>query len=480
MFKAFFPDVVFDKFEDIRPEFLIEKGISAVLLDVDNTLVPYETKKPEANTIKWIKDMLKFNIKVCIFSNASESRVEEFAGELKTLGVRSVAKAGKPSKQEFNRFLTVYDLDPEEVAMIGDQIFTDIWGGNRSGVFTILVKPIDKNENIFIRFKRLLEKPVLRSYWKSYKLTPEAMIDTSLYAVIGTPIKHSISPILHNAIYKIKSENALYASIKVERDCLEKAIIGMKSQGIKGLNVTVPHKESVMEYLDHMSQEARDIGAVNTIINEGGVLTGYNTDSAGLIDAIEDMGFDPHGKKVLILGAGGTARSAGHAFLHSGATNIAYCNRTADKAHSLVDKYNKQYKVDVFTHLIFDEDNIDEFNKAFQEYDLIINTTSAGMAPQLDAMPISENVYFREGQYVYDVVYNPERTKFLEKAESEGCIIKNGLSLLIFQGIRAHNIWFSQSHNQDDSQLNAREIKEVKNEMYLVGGVLNGKVRASR
>jgi HAD superfamily phosphatase (TIGR01668 family) len=157
----FFPDVALNSFEDITPGFLKKKGIKALLLDIDNTLVPYATRIPEERTHKWFKVMKDNGIKICIMSNAREKRVKLFAEGLEFTAVHN---ARKPGRASFRRVLQQLGLKAKEVAMVGDQIFTDIWGGKRSGLYTILVKPIDKKENIFIRAKRLLEIPVLICY----------------------------------------------------------------------------------------------------------------------------------------------------------------------------------------------------------------------------------------------------------------------------------------------------------------------------
>lgn len=284
-----------------------------------------------------------------------------------------------------------------------------------------------------------------------------------VYGVIGCPVEQSISPQLHNAIYEIKDEAAVYAAFRVEPENLGHAMEGVKALGIKGLNVTVPHKVDVMRYMGYFSREALDIGAVNTVLNDGGVLKGFNTDAFGLMDAVNDMGFDARGKRILILGAGGTAKSAGYGFMKAGAGVITYCNRTASKAEQLAKQYNEQFGMGMFDSLAFDEENVDKFNGIVQGYDFVINTTSAGMPPQAEAMPISEQVKFREGQFVYDVIYKPEKTLFLRKAEAEGCKIQNGLSMLLFQGIRAHNIWFGAEHDQEVQQLSKNEVSLVRN-----------------
>jgi len=161
MLERFFPDVVLDSIEDITPEFLAERGIKAVLLDIDNTLVPYATRQPDERARNWFDTMEEAGIKIWIISNAKEKRVREF---MKDLNFDAVYKARKPGKACFRKVLDELGMEPRQVAMVGDQIFTDVWGGRRSGLYTILVQPIDNKENPFIKLKRILEIPVLFFY----------------------------------------------------------------------------------------------------------------------------------------------------------------------------------------------------------------------------------------------------------------------------------------------------------------------------
>ena len=217
----------------------------------------------------------------------------------------------------------------------------------------------------------------------------------------------------------------------------------MRALGIKGLNVTVPHKEQVIRYLDWVSPEAQVIGAVNTVVNCSGKLLGYNTDAAGLQQAVTEMGFDWHGKNVLILGAGGTAKAAGYAAFDAGAARVCFCNRTAEKARLLAEKYTATLArgAEYFSWTSPERVGREDFSRAFNEFDLVINTTSAGMTPNQHLMPIPEDVAFSKNQVVYDAIYKPAMTRLMLKAEEAGCQVANGLSMLFFQGIRASEIW---------------------------------------
>lgn len=163
MIEFLFPDLAVDDVRDIDSELLIKRGIKGLILDIDNTLVATRIKKPDDKTFEWVNKIRESGMDVCIVSNSSKKRVGEFAEGLTD---NTLHRASKPSKKGFLSAAKIMGTKPEETAVIGDQIFTDVYGGNKSGMFTILVKPIEKQEFWFVRFKRLLEKPVLRRYHK--------------------------------------------------------------------------------------------------------------------------------------------------------------------------------------------------------------------------------------------------------------------------------------------------------------------------
>jgi HAD superfamily phosphatase (TIGR01668 family) len=166
MLKKFFPKLIIKKYQDIDIKFLNERNIRGLILDIDNTLVPYSTEEPDDELIEWLEDLKKNGIKICIISNANEQRVKVFNEKLDLV---AIAKAGKPKLAPFNKGIRVLNLQPYEIAMLGDQVFTDIYGGNRANLYTILVERITPKELIFIKFKRIFEKIVINSYRKSIR-----------------------------------------------------------------------------------------------------------------------------------------------------------------------------------------------------------------------------------------------------------------------------------------------------------------------
>jgi len=270
---------------------------------------------------------------------------------------------------------------------------------------------------------------------------------TRLTGLIGFPIAHSVSPQLHNTLSLLLHENIIYIPMKVPPEELPKAVSGLKSLGFSGFNVTIPYKASVMDYLDEISTEARLIGAVNTVKIENGIMKGFNTDAEGFAGAFRtETGTDFKGKNVVILGAGGTARTIAVKVVLEAAGRLSIINRTADKALRLAydvmriagDTVNTTKPSEITGSGIMLPDIIAIIDSA----DIIINTTSSGMYPDTEDCPLpSEACILKHRQIVYDVIYNPAETQFLKMARSFGCTGVNGLGMLFRQGVAAHEIW---------------------------------------
>lgn len=172
MIEVLFPDLAVNKVQDIDLDILVKKNIKGLILDIDNTLVATETKEADTNTVNWIEMIEKSGLKACIVSNSSKKRVETFNAKL---NIFALHRATKPSKKAFLAASKLMKIKPEETAVVGDQIFTDIYGGRKSNMYTILVKPIAKKEFFFVKFKRVLEKPVLKRYYKKINQTNRKM-----------------------------------------------------------------------------------------------------------------------------------------------------------------------------------------------------------------------------------------------------------------------------------------------------------------
>ena len=250
------------------------------------------------------------------------------------------------------------------------------------------------------------------------------MIDarTELYGVIGNPVDHSLSPVIHNAAFRRMGLNAVYLALRVEH--VEKAIEGIRGLGIRGVSVILPLKTRVIPFLDEIEPVAAKIKAVNTIHNKQGRLVGYNTDWRGALEALEEE-VELKGKRVLLLGAGGAARAIAFGLKEKG-SRVIISNRSADKGNELAKDLGY-----VCQPLLSLEG---------AEFDVIVNATSVGMSPYDAKIPLPKR-FLREGMVVMDIVYRPLKTRLLREAEGNGCRIIDGLEMLARQGAGQLEIW---------------------------------------
>ena len=260
---------------------------------------------------------------------------------------------------------------------------------------------------------------------------------TRLCGVIGDPIEHTMSPVMHNAAFREKGIDYLYVPFRVKKEELGKAIEGMRALNIKGLNVTLPHKVAVIPLLDTLDPLAEKIGAVNTIVNEDGALQGYNTDASGFLQALLEKGIEPEGKNVVILGAGGASRAISLILADRGADLVIF-NRLLelDWAEELADRISQVFNREVKARELNRENLIQALGKA----DILVNATSVGMSPNINQTPVDSDL-LRPGLIVYDIVYNPIKTRLLREAEAAGAETIGGLDMLVWQGAIAFEKW---------------------------------------
>ncbi len=254
---------------------------------------------------------------------------------------------------------------------------------------------------------------------------------TELYAVIGDPISHSLSPDIHNRIYKRLKEDKAYLAMRIPPSEL-KASIDLLRNNFKGFNVTIPHKEAIIPYLDELDTTAEIYGAVNTVRVENGRLKGYNTDGYGFIMAMEAEGFKVEGKKVLLLGAGGAARVVAHELLNKGC-HLTIANRSEEKRERL--------KAELLAHSSNKHIITCSPSELKEGYYCIVNTTPVGMAPLEQQLPLENLEILKASEVVFDLIYNPYKTLLLKAAEEAGCRVLNGFSMLYYQGIKAQEHW---------------------------------------
>lgn len=245
---------------------------------------------------------------------------------------------------------------------------------------------------------------------------------TKLYGIIGKPVGHSLSPAMHNAAFQHKGINAVYLAF--ETGSPEKAVDAVRTIGIKGLSVTVPHKESIMPFLDEIDKTAKRIGAVNTVRNSNGVLSGTNTDWIGAVKALKAV-IDLENTEVTVLGAGGSARAVIFGLLKEKA-KVHIANRTKEKAGRLAEEFGCS-----FSGL----DDLSGINGA-----ILVNTTSVGMGELRGISPVPKQL-LKQFSVVMDIVYGKEKTRLLQDAEEFGCIIVEGIEMLLHQAAAQFEFW---------------------------------------
>ncbi|MFC1538771.1 shikimate dehydrogenase [Candidatus Latescibacterota bacterium] len=262
---------------------------------------------------------------------------------------------------------------------------------------------------------------------------------TSVFGVIGHPIAHTLSPRMHNRAISEMGIDAVYVPFNVLPEFLPHAIKSIISLGVKGMNITVPYKTEVIKYLDNLSDVARAVGAVNTIINDNSVLKGDNTDVYGFEKCLEvEGGLLTFPDKVCILGAGGAARGVVYACLiRKEVREVTVINRTFSKAKKLAEElFHVTGKAPI--PMKADEET---FEKILPNAGLIINTTTIGMHPDVGLSAVRNSSLFHEGQIACDIIYNPLKTKFLSDAASRGAKTVGGLAMLAYQGARSLSLW---------------------------------------
>lgn len=261
--------------------------------------------------------------------------------------------------------------------------------------------------------------------------------ETKMIGLLGYPLGHSFSSLMHNSVFEQRSLNKIYIPIEVLPENLETVVRGISKMNFDGFNVTIPHKIKIMKYLDEIDEYAKCIGAVNTVTIKNGVLKGYNTDGIGFLRSYEEITETKvEGKNVFVLGSGGASRAISMTLALNKANKIYICNRTHEKAVALVNDINNQAgECSIAVPMEYEE-----MEKAIKDSDILINATSIGMYPNVDKSPISKNLLNKK-LIVYDAVYNPKKTKLLLDAEEIGCKTVMGLSMLIYQGSEAFELW---------------------------------------
>ncbi len=260
---------------------------------------------------------------------------------------------------------------------------------------------------------------------------------TKVCGLIGDPVEHSLSPCFQNAAFQNRGIDFIYVVFKIEKGRLETAIAGMRSLGIFGLNVTMPYKIDVVQYLDELDETAKSIGSVNTILNKKGKLIGFTTDGKGALEALKYNGVELPGKKVVVLGAGGASRSVSLT-LAKEVKELVILNRTLGKAEELVKELKTTQAVN--TSVKAEELNHHNAQQELRNADILVNATSVGMRPHERLMPVDSS-FLRSDLVVFDLVYEPLETRLLVEAKKKGATIIDGLTMLVFQGAISFETW---------------------------------------
>lgn len=264
---------------------------------------------------------------------------------------------------------------------------------------------------------------------------------TKLTGLLGSPVEHSISPMMHNEAFRQLGLDYAYLAFDVGTDKLEVAVEGLKALGVRGFNLTMPDKNLMCELADELSPAAKIIGAVNTIVNNNGVLKGYTTDGIGFMRSVKEAGKDIIGKKMTLLGAGGASASIMVQAALDGVAEISVFNRQGkfyERAERIIDVL--QAETDCKLNL-YDFTDQAILKREILESEILVNGTSVGMAPDIDKCIITDDSVFHKDLYVYDAIYNPEETMLLKKAKAAGCETQNGLNMLLYQGAAAFELW---------------------------------------
>lgn len=264
------------------------------------------------------------------------------------------------------------------------------------------------------------------------------MIDgkTAVCGLIGDPVEHTLSPVIHNTLARETGRNLVYVPFPVKAERVEDAVKGAGALSLCGLNVTVPHKSAVIPFLKSVEREASLIGAVNTLVPEKDGYRGYNTDLTGLERAFASDGVKIKGERVILLGAGGAARAAAFLCALRGAEEIWLLNRTLSRAEDLADEVNRAAGRDCVKPLL-----LSDWERIPEGRYLAVQGTKVGLAPDVEHAPIEEERFYRLIHTGYDLIYRPARTTFMRLVENAGGRAFNGLKMLLYQGVEAYELW---------------------------------------
>ncbi len=283
---------------------------------------------------------------------------------------------------------------------------------------------------------------------------------TQILGIIGKPVKHTLSPLIHNFLAESMGHNMVYVPFEVN-DNVQAAVQGAYALGIKGLNVTVPYKSEVLKALSEVDIPARYIGAVNTLVRTAKGYKGYNTDIIGLKRELTDEGIPIRGQKIIVLGAGGVARAVAFLCAKEGAKEINILNRSVEKAKALASDINSSMlKQEGYTKGL----SLSEYGSLHGDDYLAFQCTSVGLSPYDDEAVTEEFEFYQKLKYAVDLIYTPPVTKFMQLAAQAGCQVTNGMKMLLYQAIAAYELWTGEKIEDDLTDKAYHLLSETVNE----------------
>ncbi len=257
---------------------------------------------------------------------------------------------------------------------------------------------------------------------------------TDVYGIFGYPVKHSKSPTFQTLFFQKTSINGIYVPFEVKPENLQLAVKSLRALNIKGVNVTIPHKEEVIKYVNDVSKEVMYIGASNTLVNMDGFIKAYNTDAFGFIKGLKQLEPELAGKKVLVLGAGGASRAVIYGLINENVEKIYIANRTPERAEKIKEDFRKLHR---FIDEVIEIISFNQIEEVLDKVDIIVNTTSVGLNE--DDKPLFDYEKIKPEHTVVDIIY--KKTPLLQTAEKKGCKWQDGLPMLIYQGMKAFELW---------------------------------------
>lgn len=270
---------------------------------------------------------------------------------------------------------------------------------------------------------------------------------TKLLGVIGDPIEHTLSPVIHNTLNEILGRNCVYVPFHVKETGLRSAVLGAFDLNVFGMNVTVPHKNAVMDVLQEVDEVAKAIGAVNTLVRSENGYKGYNTDMEGLQRALHSDGISLKNRTVVLLGAGGAAKAVAYMCIQEQAKAVYILNRTLEKAKAIAASMNEWFHCNVMQAM-----TLEEAGSLPQEPWIVFQCTSLGLPPHTDAVVIDDRMFYQNVEIGVDLIYNPAETRFMHLVKEAGGRAYNGLKMLLYQGIIAYELWNEVSVTEQQAE----------------------------